>query len=196
MNKKGFTLIEVLAVIVILGVLTMIGVYAISSNIEHSRKSAFVDIGINYVEKMMDMRAQDQLPIDITDYKGILIPLDKLKGNDKNNDISTPYGDIDLDSSYVVLVKHNKQYKFYLTIVTVQGDAIINVEYNELRTDWVMSIHSDYSEGEENKKYQDKLKEIINTKTVNGNAVIMAGTDQYSIDSKKEDYIILKKENG
>ena len=196
MNKKGFTLIEVLAVIVILGVLTMIGVYAISTNIEHSRKSGFVDIGINYVEKMMSMRTQDQFPIEVTDYKGILIPIDKLKGNDRSNDISTPYGDLDLESSYVILVKQNKQYKFYLTLVTVQGEAIINVEYNELGTDWVMNIHSDYSEGEENKKYNDKLQEIINTINVSPTARVMVGTYEYIIETKEDDYIILIKQNG
>jgi prepilin-type N-terminal cleavage/methylation domain-containing protein len=196
MNKKGFTLIEVLAVIVILGILTMIGIYAISSNIEHSRKSAFIDSGINYVGKMMDMRTQDQLPIDVNDYRGILIPIDKLKGNDRTTDISTSFGDLDLNSSYVVMVKQNKQYKYYLTMVTVQGDAIINVEYNELGTDWIMNIHTKYTESEETKKFEEKLKEIINIKNANNGAIVMAGTYQYTIDTKKDDYMILMKQNG
>ncbi len=195
MNKKGFTLIEVLAVIVILGVLTMIGIYAISTNIEHSRKSAFVDNGIAYVEKMMAMRAQDELPIEVTDYKGLLIPIDKLKGTDKI-DLTSPYGDYDLSSSYVIMVKQNNQYKYYLTMLTTQGDAIINVEYNELRTDWVMNIHSDYSIGEENKKYEDKLKEIVNIKNSGSTAKIMVGTYEYTIDTKKDNYIVLAKSNG
>ena len=195
MNKKGFTLIEVLGVIVILGILTMIGIYAVSTNIEHSRKSAFVDNGIAYVEKMMAMRAQDELPIEVTDYKGLLIPIDKLKGTDKI-DLTSPYGDYDLSSSYVIMVKQNNQYKYYLTMLTTQGDAIINVEYNELRTDWVMNIHSDYSIGEENKKYDDKLKEIVNIKNAGSTTKIMAGTYEYTIDSRKDNYIVLAKSNG
>lgn len=42
-NKKGFTLVELLAVIVILGVLLMIAVPAISNVIEKSRKSSFIN---------------------------------------------------------------------------------------------------------------------------------------------------------
>ena len=200
MNKKGFTMIEVLAVIIILGILSMIGIYAVSSNIEESRKSAFVDNGIAYCEQMVAMRARDQLPIEINDYRGILIPIDKLKGTDKINDLSTPYGDLDLNSSYVVMVKQDRQIKYYLTMVTTDGTAIINVEYNDLSTDWVMNVNADYSEGEENQKYKEKLEQIKNLESLYTTPTlklkIMAGTDEYTTDKVKEDYIILMKQNG
>ena len=49
-NKKGFTLIELLAVIIILGVLMIIAIPSVTTYIQNSRKSAFIDTAINYVD--------------------------------------------------------------------------------------------------------------------------------------------------
>lgn len=50
MNKKGFTLIELLAVIIILGVLMIIAIPSVTTYIQNSRKSAYVDTSAAYVE--------------------------------------------------------------------------------------------------------------------------------------------------
>ena len=42
MNKRGFTLIEILAVIIIIGVLLLIAIPSVARYIENSRKSAYV----------------------------------------------------------------------------------------------------------------------------------------------------------
>ena len=49
-NKKGFTLIELLAVIIILGVLMIIAIPSVTTYIQSSRKSAFIDTGAAYVD--------------------------------------------------------------------------------------------------------------------------------------------------
>ena len=43
MNKRGFTLIELLAVIIILGILMIIAIPSVTSYINNSRKSAYID---------------------------------------------------------------------------------------------------------------------------------------------------------
>ena len=42
MKNKGFTLIEIIAVVIILGILAIIAVPTVSNYIESSRKSAYV----------------------------------------------------------------------------------------------------------------------------------------------------------
>ena len=49
-NKKGFTLIELLAVIIILGVLMIIAIPSVTTYIQNSRKSAYVDTAVAYVD--------------------------------------------------------------------------------------------------------------------------------------------------
>ena len=50
LNKKGFTLIELLAVIVILAVLLAIAVPSVTNYINTSRRSAYVDTILSYVD--------------------------------------------------------------------------------------------------------------------------------------------------
>ena len=53
-NKKGFTLIELLAVIIILGVLMIIAIPAVTSYIQNSRKSAYIDTGEMYIKAVVN----------------------------------------------------------------------------------------------------------------------------------------------
>lgn len=48
-NKKGFTLVELLAVIVILALIMAIAVYSISGILQSSRESAFKDTALNII---------------------------------------------------------------------------------------------------------------------------------------------------
>ena len=75
LNKKGFTLVELLAVIVILGVLLLIAVPSVTKLIDNSRKNAFksaVQLSIENVESVasMEKTANDSIAecyVDIDD---------------------------------------------------------------------------------------------------------------------------------
>ena len=60
-NSKGFTLVELLAVIVIMGILMMVAIPAITRTIENSRKDSFVDIAKSYANAARNMWTTDNL---------------------------------------------------------------------------------------------------------------------------------------
>ena len=60
-NKKGFTLVELLAVIVIMGILMMVAIPSVTRTIENSRKDTFVDIAKSYANAARSMWTTDNL---------------------------------------------------------------------------------------------------------------------------------------
>ena len=65
-NKKGFTLVELLAVIVILGVLLMIAVPAIQNVIKKSKRNAFESQAKLIIENVETMASTEKVTGEIT----------------------------------------------------------------------------------------------------------------------------------
>ncbi len=57
MNKKGFTLIELVAVIVIIGIIALITVPFIANIVQNSRRDAFVDSAYSIIDAANQYRA-------------------------------------------------------------------------------------------------------------------------------------------
>ena len=60
-NNSGFTLVELLAVIVIMGILMMVAIPSVTRTIENSRKDSFVDIAKSYGNSARTLWTSDNL---------------------------------------------------------------------------------------------------------------------------------------
>ena len=138
MNQKAFTMVELLAMLVVIGVLMAIAVPNIAGIIKNNRES----IGIEDVNKMVGTAKQK------FQTKKVKYPTEKdecviltLKYLDDSGDYSAgPNGGVyDKDHTYIVVRKAQKtdppdityEYKYYVRIVEKKGDKIYQTDIQE-----------------------------------------------------------------
>ena len=127
-KKKGaFTLIELLAVIIILGVIMIIAIPSVTKYISNTRKNAYIDTAKNLVGSARtlvnsgDLEMYDQ---NATYY----IPVTCLK---TENSSRSPYGDF--TEAYVVVTYDRQGYDYYWTSTDTSQTGIKTlVAYNDL----------------------------------------------------------------
>lgn len=119
MNKKGFTLIEILAVIIILGVIMTVAVPNVLSMIDRNKKDTFIEHA-----RLMATQAEYTIRKDTTiEYpsanKAIILTLEYLNTDDVS---ASPYNtDYDKTRSFVAVVNESvdglTEYKYYVHLV-------------------------------------------------------------------------------
>ena len=180
MNKKGFSLIELLAVIIILGIVATIGISAVSGYVQDSRKSTFADLAKLYAEKASEDRAKDRLPHDIKDGEAILLPIEKYV-LEKNEDFSTPYGQLSLDYCYVIITNNKNNFYYYLYLLDDTNHAIVAEEYSKIGKD---SVTIEASE----------IAKILNYRSINATSVLEIDGTNYVLKTHNGQYVVLEKE--
>lgn len=124
MNRKGFTLIEVLAVIIILGVIMTIAVPNVLSMVDRNKKDTVIEHA-----KMMASQAEYTIRKDTsieypTDNNAIILTLEYLNTNDISE---SPYNTMyNKSRSFVAVVNETKdeitEYKYYVHLVACGDD--------------------------------------------------------------------------
>lgn len=138
MNKKGFTLIEILAVIVIIGIISGIGIVSISRNIAQSRDESVVDLAKNYAEAARTMRGKDNLYYEPKSGEAIIMSYDAVDATEIENKEKTGYGEIIPSYSFVGIVNNNNNYSYYINQVDESYHILDRVEYNTVTTDDIL----------------------------------------------------------
>lgn len=133
-NKKGFTLIELLAVIIILGVLMIIAIPSVTEYISNSRKSAFADSAVGYIDSTRNMVNQAQ-KVSFFDVNTLyLVPV----GHDETLSCVSlekggvsPYSDT-WDYAYVGVTYSGTSYNYYFVAKDGSNQGINFVSQDEL----------------------------------------------------------------
>ena len=135
-KKKGFTLIELLAVIIILGILMIIAIPSVTSYINDSRKSAYVDTAKEIVSGTRNLVNEGKLGMYDTGTT-YYIPA---KYVNTENSLKSPYGEFTDTSAYVGVIYDGQGYKYYWISSDDTGQGIPDITLvDNLDTDDIKS---------------------------------------------------------
>lgn len=84
MNKKGFTLVELLAVIAVLGIILLIAIPAVTTTINKSSKNIFVTSAIKIIDEAKLYIMHNNIELPVGNYY-IAIPISSLNFDNKNS---------------------------------------------------------------------------------------------------------------
>ncbi len=134
-NYKAFTLVSILAVVVILGILMMIAIPNTLSMIDKNKMSTYIENAKTFVSLVKNKVQTDkslEIPYDSTG--AFVMSLGYLNTNDINE---TPYGgEYDKDASFVAILfdESSHQYKYYVHLVScLEGTSCSKSDPNHWR---------------------------------------------------------------
>lgn len=139
MGNKGFTLIEIVAVVVILGVIMTIAVPAVSEQILSSRKTSYLSSVSAYAETIMGEYDMKSFGSYIYDDEIMLIPIKNIS-LDKGVNMKSPFGNFLNNYSYVVVVPEDNSYQFYANFLDDAGYGVNMVAVTSLEKDAVKKV--------------------------------------------------------
>ena len=119
-DNKGFTLIELLAVIIILGILMIIAIPSVTSYINNSRKSAYVDSAREIVAGARNFVNEGKVPMYDTSATYYI----KASCISTENGQKSPYGDFVDDETYVIVTYDGKGYDYYWVSRDTTGQGV------------------------------------------------------------------------
>ena len=141
-KKNGFTLIELLAVIIILGILMIIAIPSVTSYINNSRKSAYVDTAKEIIAGARNFVNEGNIEMYSTDTTYYI----DYKCIKTENAQKSPYGEFVDGETYVIVTYDGKGYNYYWVSRDTTGQGVkVVTRANDLDED---DIVSDIKSGE------------------------------------------------
>ncbi|MCM1371279.1 MAG: prepilin-type N-terminal cleavage/methylation domain-containing protein [Clostridium sp.] len=195
--KKGFTLMELMAVIIVIGLITLITFPIITNNLKKSEERSYALV-LNQIETAAkDMMLKNTIGLD-KDGESITIYVGELKRNGLlPTELKNPKSKNNISNeSSVVVTRVNNSYTYDINIIDLEEASVQNenapyirlngsyIEYVEINTDYIeLGANAFSKDGDvlELQRPQIKLgeKEVssINTSSLNTYKVIYSVTD-------------------
>lgn len=137
-RKNAFTLIELLAVIIILGILMIIAIPSVTRYISDSRKSAYIDTAkqvISAAKNLVNSGKLEMYDTNVTYY----IPNSCIRV-ENGEKAKSPYGEFIDDKTYVVVTYDGKGYDYYWVSLDDTGTGVKELKsVDELNEDNIES---------------------------------------------------------
>ncbi len=154
---KAFTLIELLAVIIILGILMIIAIPSVTTYISDSRKNAYIDTAKNIVSGARNIANEGKLGMYDT---GTTYYLPASCINTENG-LKSPYGEF--TEAYVGLIFDGRGYNYYWVSTDSSGQGIKEVtNVDQLDIDKI-----------ESNVENTEIRNIVNTTQIDGKSKIL-----------------------
>ncbi|MBR1385566.1 MAG: InlB B-repeat-containing protein [Bacilli bacterium] len=131
MNKKGFTLIEIIAVIIILGILLIITIPLVQKYITNSGKASMASTASAYVETVKAEYEMGEYGSFLDDEEIMIVPLEYIELEQGDTEKSK-FASYDKDKSYVVISPENNGYEFYINLVDDAGNGLVMKKTTDL----------------------------------------------------------------
>ena len=119
-KKNGFTLIELLAVIIILGILMIIAIPSVTTYIQNSRKSAYIDTAREIISGTRTFVNQGKVPMYDTNVTYYV----NYKCINTENASKSPYGEFVDGETFVVVTYNGSGFNYYWVSRDETGQGI------------------------------------------------------------------------
>lgn len=140
-NKNGFTLVEIISVVVILGVLALIAVPAVSSYITSSRKTNYSATILSYLQTIEGDYEMETYGDKVSDNLLMIVPI-KLIKLEKGGSTESPFGSYIYSKSYVVISPDTYRDYYYAYFLDSNNYGLVEKRYEEISSSSIEQIDS------------------------------------------------------
>lgn len=144
MKNKGFTIVELLAVITIIAVISIIGVIAVSNYTEQAHKDVYIDNAKLYINAARNKYNSDKIAQEPRADEALIVPISTLDV-DKSIGFVSPYDDYVLDRCYVIITRVNNKNTYYISLVDQAYIGLDAVKEEDLSTDLLITDSEELS---------------------------------------------------
>ena len=168
-NRKGFTLIEIIAAVIILGIISIVAVVTYTSSMREFRDSYYTSLERTLVESGKEFFEDNRNYRPASVFTAQKVPISILESKSYIDDITDYNGDRCDRSSYVIAIKAAKNDYIYHACLACSEDTYSNLEDKYCDSSWddPTTVKPDLATMEDAYVYkntpQDKLREKLRT---------------------------------